>query len=127
MSLQKISFLIFFLFANYFLSFSQNKALSKIDNEDLKRHLTFLSSDSLQGRKLGIEVAGLEIAADYIKSNAKKNGLKPAADNYFQHVDIVSISPYKNSYLEIVRNGGKSMFKTTSIINLNGGQGVISF
>ncbi|NOR73676.1 MAG: M20/M25/M40 family metallo-hydrolase [Draconibacterium sp.] len=106
MSLQKISFLIFFLFANYFLSFSQNKALSKIDNEDLKRHLNFLSSDSLQGRKLGTEVSGLDIAADYIKVNAKINGLKPAANNYFQHVDMILEKPIENHFVEVIDNRG---------------------
>ncbi len=89
MLLQKLSFTVLFLFAIYSVCFSQNPALSKIDKIDMKRHLTFLSSDSLQGRKLGTDVPGLDIAADYIKVNAEKNGLKPGGDNYFQYVDMI--------------------------------------
>jgi len=127
MLLQKLSFLNLFLLAINTFSFSQNPVLSKIDKDDMKRHLTFLSSDSLQGRKLGTEVPGLDIAADYIKVNAEKNGLKPGVNNYFQKVDIVSIKPNENSFIQINKKNGKTIFKTTSLINLNGGSRTISF
>lgn len=120
MSLRNIPFLIFFLFAITGVSFSQNMALLKIDKEDLKRHLTFIASDSLQGRKFGTDVDGLGITAEYLKTNAEKIGLKPGADNYFQKVEIVSTEPGKNSFIEIERASGKSIYKSTSIINLNG-------
>ena len=111
MWLKKISFTALIFFAINSGCFSQNPALAKIDQEDLKRHLTFISSDSLQGRKLGTEVPGLDIAADYIKINAEKNGLKPGVDNYFQNVDIVSIKPDKNSFLEIAKKMGSRYLK----------------
>lgn len=126
MLLKKISFTALFLFAINSVCFSQNPALSKIDQNDMKRHLTFLSSDSLQGRKLGTAVPGLDIAADYIKVNAEKNGLKPGVDNYFQKVDIVSIKPDVNNFIQINRRNGKAILKTTSLINLSGGSRTIS-
>ena len=127
MFIQKVFFTALFLLAINSISFSQNPALSKIDKDDMKRHLTFLSSDSLQGRKLGTEVPGLDIAANYIKVNAEKNGLKPGVDNYFQKVDIVSTKPNENSFIQINRSNGKVLFKTTSLINLKGGSSAISF
>ena len=125
MSRKKIFSTTLFLFAINFC-FSQNPALSKIDKDDMKRHLTFLSSDSLQGRKLGTEVPGLDIAADYIKLNAEKNGLEPGVDNYFQKVDIISIKPNENNFIQINKRNGKSMFKTTSLINMNGNSKTVS-
>lgn len=127
MWLKKISFSLFLLIAISTICFSQNPALSKIDKDDMKRHLTFLSLDSLQGRKLGTAVAGLDIAADYIKTNAEINGLEPGVRDYFQPVDIVSTKPDENSFLEINERNGSPMFKTTSLINLSGGLGTVSF
>ena len=71
-------------------TFAQKQALQKIDIPDLKRHLTFIASDDLQGRKLGTEVDGLGITADYLATNAKEIGLQPGAENYFQNVVMVS-------------------------------------
>jgi hypothetical protein len=126
MSLRNISFLIFILFAINGVAFSQNLALSKIDKKDLKRHLTFISSDSLQGRKFGTDVDGLGITAEYLKTNIEKTGLKPGADNYFQEVKIVSTEPGENSFAEIETAGGKSIFKSASIINLGGSSSNVS-
>src|SRR5690606_28416308 len=97
----------------------QNSDLETIKIEDLKRHLTFLSSDSLQGRSFGTPVNGIDIAADYIKANAKRIGLTAGADDYFQIVPIVSSQPdSENIFLEISDQKGKVIFKTDSIIGL---------
>lgn len=115
--------LIFFLLTFLNLtSFTQESGLKFINTEDLKYHLNFLSSDSLQGRAFGTPTPGLDIAADYLKSNAKKMGLKPAADDYFQIVPIVSSQPdIENTYLELTNTEGTILYKSDSVIGLPAG------
>jgi len=80
-------------------SFAQNPALKMIDTADLKRHLSFLSSDSLQGRRLGTPLPGLDMAAGYIKVNIEKTGLASGAEDYFQKFSIISSQPdIENSF-----------------------------
>ncbi len=101
------------------ICYGQKPGLERINVNDLKRHLTFLSSDSLQGRALGTPINGLDIAADYLKTNAKRIGLTAGADDYFQIVPIVSSQPdSENTFLEITDSGRNVIFKTDSIIGL---------
>jgi hypothetical protein len=63
-------------------------AVNKITSSDLESYVTFLASPFLKGRMNG-EV-GLDIAAQYIASQAKIIGLKPANNNsYFQPYSVV--------------------------------------
>src|SRR6516225_1729650 len=50
----------------------------------LKRDITYLASDELEGR--GVTTRGINLAADYIAAEFKKAGLKPggADGSYFQ-------------------------------------------
>jgi len=50
----------------------------------LKRDITYLASDELEGR--GVTTRGIKLAADYIAAEFKKAGLKPAGEDgsYFQ-------------------------------------------
>ena len=122
--LNKFFLTIFFLSIFSFL-FAQNEALKFIDNDDLKRHLSFISSDSLQGRTWGTPVPGLDIAAEYLKTNIKKIGLTEGAYDYFQTVPIVGSEPdVENSFLEITDAKGKVSYKTDSIIGLTDGSGI---
>ncbi len=75
----------------------QNTA-NVITASDLESHVFFLSSTLLKGRKNG--EPGLEIAAQYLASQAKLAGLKPANGNsYFQAYSLISksIDPEKTS------------------------------
>jgi hypothetical protein len=108
-----------FLFCFNFLLFAQSGPLDKIDIDDLKRNLTFIASDELQGRKLGTEVDGLGICADFLAENAQRIGLKPAAENYFQPVNILRTKPQQNNFIEIQNKKGKSVFKTNSLVALS--------
>ena len=119
MFLRKTTFLFLILFTINIVVIAQNRALSKIDKEDMKRHLTFISSDSLQGRSLGTEVDGLGITADYIAETLKKLGVKPGGENYFQKVELMSSKPdIENTYLEIISNNEELIFKTDLVLNL---------
>ncbi|MFH1296423.1 MAG: M28 family peptidase [Bacteroidota bacterium] len=60
----------------------------KIVPEELKKHVEFLASDSLKGRKPGTPEAG--VAACYILENFRMAGLTPMADNGFQYFDVVT-------------------------------------
>ncbi len=79
--------------------FSKERGLQVINLKDLKHHLTFISSDSTQGRKFGTETDELGITVKNLITDAEKIGLKPSADNYFQPVEIVSTKPGKNSFI----------------------------
>jgi len=61
-----------------------------IKAEDLKRHLTFIASDSLKGRNTGS--AEQKVAANYIADHFKKSGLAPVNGSYLQKVDLVNRS-----------------------------------
>ena len=70
--------------------YSQRKTGSenKITSADLESNVSFLASPLLKGRKDGEE--GLEIAAQYIASQAKLLGLKPANGiSYFQPYSVI--------------------------------------
>jgi hypothetical protein len=58
-------------------------SLNQITSSDMESYVSFLASPLLKGRMNGEE--GLEIAAQYIASQAKLLGLRPACNNsYFQ-------------------------------------------
>lgn len=117
--------LVLILFFAGLNSFAQHQALKMIDTTDLKRHLSFLSSDSLQGRAFGTAVSGLDIAADYLKANIKKMNLASGADDYFQNFSIISSQPdIENTFLKITDTIGNTIFKTDSIIALPTGTGI---
>ncbi len=118
-----LSVLIFFIVS--LTSFSQNPALNYIDTVDLKRHLSFISSDSLQGRSFGTPIPGLDIAAVYLKTNAEKIGLTTNTGDYFQNVPLISSQPdFENTFLKITNTTGNILFKTDSVIGLPSGTGI---
>jgi hypothetical protein len=79
---------------------------STINSSDLESYLSFLASPLLKGRKNGEE--GLEIAAGYIASQAKKIGLKPANGNsYFQSYTVVKKSFDLEKSSTLILNEGK--------------------
>lgn len=120
------SILLLILISGFqFIVFSQTKGLNSITPGDLKKHLIFIASDSLQGRCFGTPVPGLDIAADYLAKNARLIGLKPGFQNYFQPVSITSSQPdSENTYLEITDNKGNVIFKTDSVIGMQSGSDV---
>lgn len=63
---------------------ARQKALNDINPGDLRKTVSFLASDKLEGR--GTPSKGLDMAADYIADEFKKDGLQPAGDDgtFFQ-------------------------------------------
>ena len=62
----------------------------QITAAELQKHVKFLASDQLEGRRVGSK--GANAAADYIANEMKSYGLKPIGDNgtYFQNFDFVA-------------------------------------
>ena len=59
---------------------------------DLKADVSFLASDTLQGR--ATPSPGLDIAAEYIASQFRRAGLEPVGDDcYFQNANYQSVRP----------------------------------
>jgi hypothetical protein len=78
---------------------AQQSAIQYISENDLKRHVSFLAADNLQGRDLGS--AGLEATAEYLCKEAKKAGLNPGVNNFYQNFSLVSTRPnLKNSFIK---------------------------
>jgi hypothetical protein len=125
MALAKSILWVLILFFAGLNSLAQNPALKMIDAADLKRHLNFISSDSLQGRGFGTPVQGLDLAADYLKNNASEIGLTAGADDFFQTFTIISSQPdNENTFLEITNSDETRLFKTDSVIVLPSGTGI---
>jgi hypothetical protein len=75
---QQVCVLLLFCIASSVCS-AQKNGIQSITVSDLESYLYFLSADELQGRATG--EPGLEIAANYLVSQAKKIGLKAVDDN----------------------------------------------
>ena len=74
--------------------------------ENMKAHMTFLSSDLLEGRDAGSR--GFDIAADYVASQFRQLGLTPAGDNgsFFQHVPLWASRPTSQGRVVLKGAGG---------------------
>jgi aminopeptidase YwaD len=82
----KKSLLLIILLFSVVIAFSQRK--SEITAKDLKADVYYLASDSLKGRKPGTK--GADLAADYIRGQFKKAGLKLLEEEGFQYFEIVT-------------------------------------
>jgi hypothetical protein len=108
-----ISILLLSLLAKF--GQAQQPAIQCISEDDLKRHVSFLASDGLQGRDLGS--AGLEAAAEYLRKEAEKAGLKPGGNNYSQNFTLVATRPnLKNSW---IKKAGSEEILIDSVICMN--------
>ena len=71
------------------LTSDRQKALAAITAKDLRRTVSFLADDSLEGRDSPSK--GLDAAANYIAGEFKKDGLEPRGDDgFFQTTDYTN-------------------------------------
>jgi hypothetical protein len=79
--------------------------------DEMKEWLTYIASDSLQGRQLFTE--GLGLAGAYIAEHLKAWGVTPAGDagSYFQTVKILGMRVRSNSSVTVTANGETRTFK----------------
>jgi Zn-dependent M28 family amino/carboxypeptidase len=93
--------------------FSQKRRGSnpRLNEQAMRAHIKFLSSDLLEGRGTGAR--GGEIAANYIAAQLEALGLKGAGTNgsFFQPVSLVGVKADPNTKLTVSGRNGKETFK----------------
>src|SRR6186997_1000205 len=85
---------------------------AQINQAELKEWLSYLASDTLQGRQVFTEGYGL--AAAYVADRLKSFGVKPAGDggSYFESVRQRGYKMTRNSTVTVVApNGTRTTFK----------------
>ncbi len=84
---------------------------AQVSPADLKEWLTYLSSDTLQGRQVFSEGYGL--AAAYIAERLRSWGVKPIGDEgtYFENVRLRGYRTTRNSSVTVTANGQSRTFK----------------
>ena len=110
------------LFVIFSLSVSaQKKELNSITENDLKAHLEFIASDIMQGRDFGTQVPGLELTADYLKTQCMKMELKSGGTDYFQIVEMGSVKQdFEKTIFKLNEISGSEKYKTKDIYTFGG-------
>src|SRR5580704_16899776 len=88
---------------------AQKQVAPKADPVKIREHVKVLSSDLLEGRGTGQK--GGDEAAEYIATQFKSYGLKPAGENgtYFQEVPMVGIKTQPETTFNFVPKDGQSL------------------
>ncbi|MFZ2287961.1 MAG: M20/M25/M40 family metallo-hydrolase [Bacteroidales bacterium] len=92
-------------------SFSQERPLKAITREASGRHMEYLSSDSLAGRRTGSD--GNNAAAEYIRLEALKTGLRPVPgnDDLLQSLQYLKVTPVPGGSSIIIKDTtGNSLY-----------------
>ena len=99
---------------------------AQVSAADLKEWLTYLSSDTLQGRQVFSEGYGL--AASYIAERLRSWGVKPIGDEgtFFENVRLRGYRTTRSSSVTVTANGQARTFKhgdhVTFAVNSGGKQ-----
>jgi len=90
---------------------AQSSVQSGVQSEDLRKWLSYLASDELEGRTTFSE--GLGLAAAYLAEQLRSWGAKPGGDNgsYFQRVQVQGVKSANHSTLTVEVNGQTRVFK----------------
>ncbi len=87
--------------------FAQPKEIQTITENDLRAHLEFIASDYMQGREFTTPVPGLDITAEYLKTQCELMGIKPGVDGYFQNVEMEVLKPdLENTWCKVMNEAG---------------------
>ncbi|HLN56403.1 MAG TPA: M20/M25/M40 family metallo-hydrolase [Bacteroidales bacterium] len=98
--------------------YSQKKPEDRITASELETHVTFLASPLLRGRLNGAPELG--IAAEYIASQAKLIGLRPAnGDSYFQTYPVLQTKMDLQKSGVKVSSPGDTLTLIDPVYNLN--------
>jgi hypothetical protein len=82
-----------------------------VQPDDLRRWLTYLAGDELEGRATFSE--GLGLAAAYLAEQLRSFGVQPGGDNgtYFQRVRVLGVKSVNRSTLTVTVGGRTRVFK----------------
>ncbi len=121
--------LVFFLAALLVTlsSYSQDKALKSITRDESEKHMKYLSSDALEGRRTGSE--GNNAAAAYISNAALEMGLKPlpGQQNLFQLLDYVRVTTIPGESIIALTDSAGSPFHSSQITSIMAPGDSVSF
>ena len=116
----KIAFTFLFLFT-VTVAFAQKKELQSITENELKAHLEFISSDYMQGRDFNTPIPGLELTAQYLKSECLSMGLKPVVKNFTQPFRLFVVkTDSSNTFIKLKTQEGTEKFRSNDIITFAG-------
>ncbi|RMF58326.1 MAG: M20/M25/M40 family metallo-hydrolase [Calditrichaeota bacterium] len=78
-------------------------AISAIRPEEIRKHIDFLAADSLLGRDT--PSPQLDLAADYIRTQFKEDGLLPLGEQYFQTFKLNLVHLGEENYVKLAQPG----------------------
>jgi hypothetical protein len=94
------------------LNAQSKKQLGVITPELMLQHIGYLASDSLKGRNT--PSPGLEMAAEYIAGQFKKEGIPGFKGSYFQPLPLQRVNLGADNELAVTRNGATETFRIKS-------------
>jgi hypothetical protein len=88
---------------------AENSGLSHISADSLRSNLSYLASDALEGR--GTPSHGLDLAADFIATQFRQQGLEPAVPggSYFQEAKFEQVSSNMADFHLAVKSGAREL------------------
>lgn len=97
----------------------QDQSLAGISAQSLRGHVSFLASDTLQGRQT--PSYGQDVAAEYIAAQFRRAGLEPAGnEEYFQTETVTEICPNAEDFLFRLSAGAKTIEVPPANFSLSG-------
>jgi Zn-dependent M28 family amino/carboxypeptidase len=113
MNLKSILFLAALMVASS--SYSQDKTLKSIARDEAEKHMRYLSSDSLEGRRTGSE--GNNAAAAYISTAALEIGIKPlpGQENLFQSLEYIRVTTLPGESMIAITDSAGNPFHSSQI------------
>ena len=104
--------------AGFTLTTEQREALSRISSASLRGHLSFIASDTLQGRDT--PSPGLDLAAEYIAAQFRRAGLEPVGDDgYFQTARWTLATPTTEGFRFTLKTPEESLEIPASAFSLS--------
>ncbi|MHC1732472.1 MAG: M20/M25/M40 family metallo-hydrolase [Bacteroidales bacterium] len=99
-------------------AYSQKEALRAINLQDSEEHMKFLSSDNLEGRRTGSE--GNNAAAEYIRAEALKAGVKPlpGQTDLFQPLEYLRVTTVPGEATITLRDTNAYFIHSADIVTL---------
>ncbi|MBI4418590.1 MAG: M28 family peptidase [Ignavibacteriales bacterium] len=85
----RLQFLLTFVISGFPFLHVSSQEQPEITVEELREHVRYLASDSLEGRATGTR--GADLAAEYIAAQFRRAGLEPRGDNrtYLQNFEVL--------------------------------------
>lgn len=128
MKLNKCLFPAIIILALFRPGVAQQYEVPCISEKYLEQHVSYLASDSLQGRSFFTENPGLELAADYINTNIEFMAPGFPGESYFQSFNLIANRLDKNkTFIKVFNKKKKEQVRLTEFTVWNQESEVIDF